>query len=193
MSKANRLLLIDNYDSFTFNLLHYLVKAGQTVHVVRNDHPKLLSMATDYDAIVISPGPSSPANSGFSKVAVAQFYQKKPILGVCLGMQVINEVFGGSTIRAPYPVHGKTSNIRLITDSVIFKELDCVQTVGRYHSLICGNIPPALELTAMGDCVPMAFQHREYPVFGLQFHPESFLTENGFQMIGNFINILICR
>ncbi len=185
-----KILLIDNYDSFTFNLSHYLRKAGAEVVVLRNDHFDLFNQAAKAQALVISPGPSSPGNSGESPQIVKRFFKEKPILGVCLGMQIINEVFGGTTLRAPYPVHGKQCRISVLHQQNIFSGLPEQILAARYHSLICGSLGQNLLLTAKYRSIFMAFQHRFLPVFGVQFHPESFLTPRGQQIINNFIGIV---
>jgi len=184
---AVKILLVDNYDSFTYNLLHYLQIANAEVDIYRNDVPQALSQAGGYDALVISPGPSRPANSGFPMELVKSAYRQKPILGVCLGMQIINEAFGGRTIKAPYPIHGKSSKIRVINKSNIFDGIPAEFTGARYHSLICSDVSYPLKVTAVYENIPMAFHHVKRPVYGLQFHPESFLTDIGLTIIKNFI------
>lgn len=182
-----RILLIDNYDSFTYNLLHYLQKTGAAVRVLRNDATGLEEAAVSADALVISPGPSSPKNAGNCFDLVKKLIHKKPILGVCLGMQIINEVVGGQTVKAPYPVHGKTCRISLSTRDDLFKNLPRRIQVARYHSLMCGNLPEKLQLLAVYGSVPMAFRYGKWPVWGVQFHPESFLTPRGQTIINNFV------
>jgi anthranilate synthase component 2 len=143
--------------------------------------------ANSPDYILISPGPKAPDDAGISKELIRQLHHRIPILGVCLGMQCINEVFGGITVRAPTPMHGKTSNIRH-HEQGLFAGVPNPVSVARYHSLAVTNISPELQVTATApDGVVMGLSHREHPLHGVQFHPESFLTENGFAMIGNFL------
>jgi anthranilate synthase/aminodeoxychorismate synthase-like glutamine amidotransferase len=183
-------LLIDNYDSFTYNLYQLLRRLTLDVVVFRND-------AISVDGIVrlapthtvISPGPGVPGNAGVSKDAIRRLAPSSRILGVCLGHQCINEVFGGATIRAPLPFHGKTSSI--IHDSqTIFAGLPRVLEVARYHSLIvdAGRISPELEISAVTeDGTVMGLRHRRYAIEGVQFHPESFLTAYGEEMLRNYV------
>ncbi|MFO7895540.1 MAG: aminodeoxychorismate/anthranilate synthase component II [Candidatus Cloacimonadales bacterium] len=187
-----KILLIDNYDSFTYNLKQLLgcEFAGEII-VRRNDEISLAQIAAaDFAAIVISPGPKTPAAVPFSCQVIQTFYRQKPILGICLGMQCINEVFGGSTVRAKYPMHGKTGEI-FHQEQGFFLNVKQACQVARYHSLQCIEPGPELEVTArLADQTIMGLQHRDYPVWGVQFHPESFLTEEGKQMINNFLDLL---
>ncbi len=189
-SQKPRILLVDNYDSFTFNLQHSLLLAGAAVQVISNDAPHLLSIARHADGLVISPGPSHPQNAGQSPQVVQNFYRQKPILGVCLGMQIINEVLGGKTTTLAQPVHGKTSKITVTQPSKIFNGLGKTFVAARYHSLVCSHLPPQLTVTAQYKKIPMAFEHQRFNVFGLQFHPESFLTPKGQLIINNFVRIV---
>lgn len=186
-----RILLIDNYDSFTYNL-YYLIQENYSGEVVvkRNDD-LLLEEVANYQAIVISPGPGTPANSGMTMEVLAENYTKKAILGVCLGMQCINEFFGGKTVKAPFPIHGKQSQISILKPGLIMKKLKEPVLVGRYHSLIISRISPDLQVTAKTlDGLPMVIEHSKLPIFGIQFHPESFLTQQGKTMIKNFLELL---
>ncbi len=189
MKKEKKVLMIDNFDSFTYNLVHYLQRNGGVIEVVRNNDPRLPEMANNYTHIVVSPGPSTPSNSGWSPETVKKFYKNKKILGVCLGMQIINEVLGGKTVKAPYPVHGKTCRISITEKDELFADSGNFLTVARYHSLICSDIPEELQITAEHKGIPMAFKHKTYPLFGVQFHPESFLTPAGEKIIKNFLNV----
>lgn len=186
-----KILLIDNYDSFTYNL-YYLIQesySGQ-VEVIRND-AICLEEVENYQAIVISPGPGTPANSGLTMKVLAEYYKKKPILGICLGMQCINEYFSGKTIKAPFPIHGKQSQVYIIDSGLIMTNLTSPVLVGRYHSLIISEINDNLKVTARtSDNLPMVIEHKELPIYGIQFHPESFLTEEGDIMIKNFLELL---
>jgi len=185
-----RVLLIDNYDSFTYNLYHFLCTAGAGAEILRNDSLELTGSLVKFDALVISPGPSNPANSGLSRQITEKFLTKKPVLGVCLGMQIINEIYGGRTIQAEIPVHGKVSEIEVKAGSALFKDIPEKFKAARYHSLICTDIKSPLRITVSENEIPMALEHRNLPVFGVQFHPESFLTEFGQEMINNFVNLI---
>jgi len=187
------ILVIDNYDSFTFNLVQYLGELGEIPKVFRNDKISIDEI-TDMqpDSILISPGPRTPAEAGISMDVIRQFSGHIPILGVCLGHQSIAAVFGGEVIRAPRLMHGKTSLIEH-HGSDIFAGLPSPFTATRYHSLIVPEpLPDCLERTAWteeGEL--MGLRHREHPTFGLQFHPESILTEHGHQMLKNFLTIKV--
>ncbi len=187
-----RLLIIDNYDSFTYNLYQL---AGQVfkgnIDVFKNDEINLKFIREQkYLAIIISPGPKEPKDSPLSKQVISNFYQYIPILGICLGMQCINEVFGGKTIKADYPVHGKTTYIKHNRE-FIFKDIFSPLKVGRYHSLIIEKNSPELIITAKtNNNIVMGIKHKKYSLFGLQFHPESFLTDCGLIMMKNFIKFV---
>lgn len=189
-----RLLVIDNYDSFTFNLVQMFRQFGLTVMVFRADKITVDQVAAESpDYILISPGPKAPGQAGISTALIRQLHQQFPILGVCLGMQCINEAFGGTTVRAPTPMHGKTSCITH-HDRGLFANVPNPVRVARYHSLAVANVSTELEITATApDGVVMGLSHREYPLHGVQFHPESFLTDSGFAMIGNFLHSLPSR
>lgn len=186
------LLVIDNYDSFTYNLVQMFKGIdGLTTKVFRSDAISLRQaevMSPDY--ILISPGPKSPLHAGISIPMIRAFYKRVPILGVCLGMQAINEAFGGQTLRAPVPVHGKQSPVVHAGEGV-FKGLPSPFRVARYHSLMVEMASEApLEITAHSeDGVIMGLAHHEHPLWGVQFHPESFMTEHGQAMVTNFLNL----
>ncbi len=186
-----KILLIDNYDSFTYNL-YYLIQqnyAGK-VEVIRNDEI-LISEVGQYEAIVISPGPGTPADSGLSLQILSDYYEVKPILGICLGMQCINEFLGGNTIKASFPVHGKQDEIFLNNPGLIMNKIQSPIKVARYHSLMISNVPSDLKITAhTWDKIPMVIEHKTLPIYGIQFHPESFLTPQGDRMIKNFLEIV---
>lgn len=192
------LVIIDNYDSFTYNLVQYfgelrpeLVASGQ-IKVFRNDQITVKELETlQPAALVISPGPCTPKESGISMEAIRTFTGRIPILGVCLGHQCIGEVFGGKVIRAPYPVHGKMSPIQH-NQRGMFHEIPVPFEAVRYHSLVVEkkSLPDSLEITA--HCEPdliMGLKHRDYPIHGLQFHPESIFTGVGKKLLNNFLNI----
>jgi anthranilate synthase/aminodeoxychorismate synthase-like glutamine amidotransferase len=186
------ILLIDNYDSFTFNLYQFLSELGADVLVRRNDQitlDEIDAMAGDLDGIVVSPGPCTPREAGISIGVIEHMTGKVPVLGVCLGHQSIGDAFGGNVIRAPQLMHGKTSMIHH-DGKGIFQGLPDPFVATRYHSLIVDRetLPDHLKITAeTEDGIIMGLQHRDYPVYGVQFHPESILTPAGKQLLGNFL------
>lgn len=188
------LLVIDNYDSFTYNLVQYLGELGAEIIVRRNDELTVDEIESTLQPthILISPGPGTPNDAGVSLDVIARFAGRVPILGVCLGHQAIAQAFGGKVIRAPVPVHGKTA--RITHDGrTIFRNLPAAFDVGRYHSLIAerSNLPACLEVSAeTDDGIIMAMRHRELMVEGVQFHPESILTVHGKKMLGNFTGLI---
>lgn len=185
---AARLFMLDNYDSFTFNLVQMFRVYPLEVEVVRADKITVEEVAERKpDYIVVSPGPKDPQAAGISVPLIAKLHGRFPILGVCLGMQSLNEAFGGTTVRAPLPMHGKTSEV-FHEGRGVFAGLPSPTRVARYHSLAVTGIHESLEITARtADGVIMGLSHREHPLHGVQFHPESFLTEHGFPMIENFL------
>ncbi|MFA6436590.1 MAG: chorismate-binding protein, partial [Candidatus Gracilibacteria bacterium] len=186
-----RLLLIDNYDSFTYNLYQQLERLGADVVVKKNDEITIGQIKREgYDAIVISPGPKKPKDSGISCDVVREFYKTKPILGVCLGHQCIGEVFGSNVVRAPCVMHGKVSSVE--HEGIgIFRTAKNPFNVARYHSLILDRTPKDFIQTARTrDGIIMGIQHKKYPVFGVQFHSESFLTQGGDILIRNFLKLV---
>jgi len=184
------ILIIDNYDSFTYNVYQYVASLGYEVQVIRNDQITLPEIAAGgYEAIIISPGPGTPEEAGISKAVIGEFAGKVPILGICLGHQAIGEVFGGQVIRAPIPVHGKVSAIAH-NGIGIYQGISQEFVAGRYHSLIVEKetLPQCLEITATSsDGLIMGLRHREYNVQGVQFHPESILTPEGIKLLKNFL------
>ena len=186
-----RILVIDNYDSFTYNLVQYLGELADPAHeieVVRNDHMSVEDLLLrGYDRVIVSPGPCTPNEAGISLEAVRRFpIAKIPTLGVCLGHQALVQAWGGRVIRHE-PIHGKTSTIEH-DERTIFSGLPQNIEVGRYHSLIAADdLPDVLERSATGGGVVMAVRHRELPAEGVQFHPESVLTQHGKQMLRNFV------
>ena len=190
---TKNILLIDNYDSFTYNLVHYVAELGATVEVVRNDALSVADVAAKApDGIIISPGPCTPNEAGICIELVRDLGSKIPMFGVCLGHQTIGQVFGGKVIRAPYVMHGKTSPITH-TGTGIFAGLPSPFTATRYHSLIVEreSLPKALTITAeTSDGIIMGLQHTSYPVHGVQFHPESIASEQGHALISNFLKSL---
>ena len=186
------LVLIDNYDSFTYNLVHYLGELGAKVSVWRNDAVTVEQILADnLQAVVISPGPCDPDRAGICLELVRRSAGRLPILGVCLGHQAVGQAFGGRVVRAPTLMHGKTSDIQH-TGEGIFDGLESPFTATRYHSLIVDRdtLPTCLAVTAdTADGVVMGLAHRQYPVFGVQFHPESIESECGHALLRNFLNI----
>jgi len=184
------LLMIDNYDSFTYNIVQYFGELGEDVRTVRNDEITLDEIAAlNPDRICISPGPKAPKDAGVSVDVLKHFKGKKPILGVCLGHQAIGEAFGGKIIRAKQVMHGKTSKIAHIGEGV-FTGLPSPFTVIRYHSLAIerASLPACLEVTAWTDDGEiMGVRHKDYDIEGVQFHPESILSEHGHAMLKNFL------
>ncbi len=184
------LLMIDNYDSFTFNLVQYLGELGADVHTVRNDEISLDEIeAMAPERVVISPGPCTPAEAGISVPLLQRFAGRLPILGVCLGHQSIGVAFGGKVVRAQQVMHGKTSPVRH-SGAGVFRGLPDPFTVTRYHSLAIerASLPGCLEITAWTeDGEIMGVRHREHAIEGVQFHPEAILTEHGHALLKNFL------
>lgn len=188
--KRLKLLMVDNYDSFTYNIVQYFGELGAQVEVFRNDEITLEGIAQHApDRLVISPGPCSPAEAGISVAAIKHFAGKLPILGVCLGHQSVGAAFSGNIVRAQELMHGKTSVITT-TQEGVFADLPRQFTVNRYHSLAIerATCPAELKITAWTDDGEiMGVRHRELPIQGVQFHPESILTEHGHAMLRNFL------
>lgn len=186
------LLLVDNYDSFTYNLFQYFAELGAEVVVKRNDEITVDAVEKlSPSNIVISPGPCTPNEAGISLAVIARYGPHIPLLGVCLGHQAIGQVFGGHVIRAPKPVHGKTDKIYHNGEG-LFAGLDSPITATRYHSLIVERetLPPDVSITAWNDeGLIMGLQHKEYPIFGVQFHPESILTTSGMHLLQQFLEV----
>lgn len=186
------ILLIDNYDSFTFNLVHYLGGLGAKVAVYRNDKISVVdALASEPNAIVLSPGPCTPDDAGICLQLIEQAASRVPILGVCLGHQAIGQVFGGRVVRAPVPVHGKLSVIHHGAEGV-FRGINGSFRATRYHSLIVDrkNLPQDIVVTAeTGDHLIMGLRHKTLPAHGVQFHPESIASEHGHLILRNFLDI----
>jgi anthranilate synthase/aminodeoxychorismate synthase-like glutamine amidotransferase len=183
-----RVLVLDNYDSFTYNLVQYLGELGAELEVVRNDHATVDELLIrGYDRVIVSPGPCTPNEAGISLEAVRRFPQAKiPTLGVCLGHQALVQAWGGKVVQHQ-PVHGKTTKIEH-DGKTIFRGLRDPLEVGRYHSLVVDpDLPEVLERSAFGGEVVMAVRHRQLPAEGVQFHPESILTEQGRELLSNFL------
>lgn len=186
-------LVIDNYDSFTYNLVQYLGELGAKVIVRRNDEASLEQLrGLTHSRVVISPGPGRPEQAGVSLDVIKEFGPSMPVLGVCLGHQAIGLAFGGDVIRAPLPIHGKTSTVEH-NSSGVFAGLGSAFQAGRYHSLVVDetSLPKDLEVTARTkeDGLVMGLRHRSLPVHGVQFHPESVLTNEGRRILRNFLEM----
>ncbi len=191
------ILMIDNYDSFTYNIVQYLGELGAKVKVVRNDMISINDIKKmEPEKIVISPGPCTPKEAGISIQTIENFHKKLPILGICLGHQSIGAAFGGNIIKAKKIMHGKTSKIYHY-QNYIFKDLPTPYTATRYHSLVIDKktIPSCLEIIAEtkskdgGDNEIMAIRHKDFHTYGVQFHPESIMSEYGHQILKNFLDI----
>lgn len=195
-STDKRVLFIDNFDSFTYNLVDDFGKRNCLTKVYRADTSldalKAIAAELDPDLLVISPGPGTPDTAGVSLEAVGHFKDKLPIFGVCLGHQVIVQYFGGAVSHAPEPVHGKPSRIAH-SEQGIFAGIENPLQAGRYHSLAATRLPDCLEKTADFEGIVMAAQHRELPIFGVQFHPESILTPAGGKVITNVLRIAAAK
>ena len=194
MPMSSRVMLVDNYDSFTYNLFQYLSEQGAEVLVHRNDAIDVAGIvALTPTHLVISPGPKTPDEAGISVEAIRHFAGVIPVLGVCLGHQAIGQAFGGRVVRGDEPVHGKTSEISH-DGRTLFAGIENPMTATRYHSLIVeGDLPDVLEVSAWcddGDTI-MGLRHREFPVEGVQFHPESILTAAGKRLLANFLALTV--
>ncbi|MBO4530700.1 MAG: aminodeoxychorismate/anthranilate synthase component II [Paludibacteraceae bacterium] len=185
-----KIVIIDNYDSFTYNLSHLIKELGATVTVVRNDQFQLDDLK-DFDKIVLSPGPGIPSEAGLLLDVIRHYAGKKPILGICLGHQAIGEVFGGKLVNLSEVYHGVATPCHILGDDVIYRGLPEEIEVGRYHSWVVDKetLPQCLETTAVSnEGLIMSLRHREMDIRGIQFHPESILTPAGKQIIENWMN-----
>ncbi len=189
-----QLLVIDNYDSFTYNLVQMFMAYDLDIRVFRNDAVSVQDIgALRPGYVLISPGPKDPLNAGISIPLIRDLCRSTPLLGVCLGMQCLNEAFGGCTVRAPLPMHGKTSTIDHAGEGV-FADMPPAFSAARYHSLMVSPKNGDLRVTARSeDGVIMGISHVVYPYHGVQFHPESFLTEGGIKLVENFLKLGPCR
>lgn len=185
------ILIIDNYDSFVFNIDRYLRRLGQQTEVLRNDRISSAEiLERGYTAIIISPGPQTPNEAG-NTLSIIKDCSRIPILGVCLGHQAIGQAFGGQVVRAPRPIHGQTSQIEH-NSTGIFEGIPNPMQVARYHSLVVDRDSLPHELESLATCEPnliMAIKHRELPIWGVQFHPESIMTMGGFRLLANFLTL----
>ncbi len=188
------ILMIDNYDSFTYNIVQYCLELGADLKVIRNDELTVKEIdALHPEKIIISPGPATPNEAGVSLEVIEHFKDKLPILGICLGHQAIAQSFGGEVIRAKHMMHGKTSTIEKVTETTVFKELPKNFTATRYHSLVVNqeNLPSCIIPTAFSadDHEIMALEIEGREIYGIQFHPESIMSEYGHEMLDNFLKI----
>lgn len=184
------LLLIDNYDSFTYNLVQYFQCLGEEVYIVKHDEITLQDINTLTPRyLVISPGPKAPEDAGISLAAIQYFYKKLPILGICLGHQCLAHAFGGKIIQSPEILHGKTSPVSH-NQQGLFKDLPSPFSATRYHSLAADptTLPACFRIDAWTNDTIMAISHRQYPLYGLQFHPEAILSEHGMSLLQQFLN-----
>ncbi len=187
--------LIDNYDSFTYNVVQLMGEVGAQITVGRNDQVTLAQIAAAHPThLVVSPGPCTPNEAGISMEAIEHFGQRLPVLGICLGHQCIGQVYGGSVHRGTYPVHGKTGQVHH-DGHTIYKAVESPFTATRYHSLVVDtDLPDALECSAwLEEGVVMGIRHRDLPVEGVQFHPESVLTDAGEALMRNFLGVPVPR
>lgn len=185
-----KIFIVDNYDSFTYNLFQYIEEEGAEVCVKRNDQFSIDEIEA-YDKIVLSPGPGIPDEAGLLKAVIQHYAPTKPILGVCLGEQAIGEVFGAKLFNLPKVFHGVQTPVKITADDYIFQSLPQTIDVGRYHSWVVSkeDFPSCLEITAISEEGQiMSLRHKQYDVHGIQFHPESILTPLGHEMIRNFVN-----
>ena len=187
------MILIDNYDSFTYNIVQYLEELGVEPKIFENDKVTIDELKSlDFDSIIISPGAGNPNTTGISMAALEEFYKTKKILGICLGHQCIAKFFGANIVKSKNPTHGKTSKIFVCENSKLFKNLPKNFDITRYHSLEVekSSIPPSLKITAeTQDGIIMALEHNTLPIYGVQFHPEAILTQYGHELLKNFIEI----
>ena len=187
------MILIDNYDSFTYNVVQYLEELGVEPKIFENDKVTIDELKSlDFDSIIISPGAGNPDTAGISMAVLEEFYKTKKILGICLGHQCIAKFFGANITKSKNPTHGKTSKIFVCENSKLFKNLPKNFDVTRYHSLEVekSSIPPSLKITAeTQDGTIMALEHDALPIYGVQFHPEAILTQYGHELLRNFIEI----
>lgn len=184
-------LVVDNFDSFTYMLVDYLQQAGATCRVVRNTESWSCLLDASVDAVVLSPGPGTPRQAGRLMDCIAHYCWRVPMLGICLGHQALGEFFGARLIRAAQPMHGKVSIVQALTDDLLWTGLPTEFGVTRYHSLVLTDLPPSLvKLAGTDQGEIMALRHQSLPVWGVQFHPEAALTQYGLQMIKNWIDFV---
>ena len=183
------LLLLDNYDSFTYNLYDYFVQCGAEVQVVRNDNLNLDTVLMNYQGIIISPGPGEPKDAGCTMQVIERFHKQLPMLGVCLGLQAVGQFFGATLARARFPMHGKVSELTYESDHPFFSGIELPLNVCRYHSLILSDLEgtPLNAIARSEDEAVMALAHSTLPIWAVQFHPEAILTPQGKILISNWL------
>ena len=186
------LLLLDNYDSFTYNLYDYFLRCGAEVEVIRNNEIELDNLNQKYEGIILSPGPGKPKDAGMMMQLIEQYHDKLPIFGVCLGMQAIGELFGANLIQANYPMHGKMDSLHFDNTHPLFSKIKSPFQVCRYHSLILDQIQstPLKIIATSAQKEPMAIAHKNLPIWGVQFHPEAILTPQGIQLFNNWLSCI---
>jgi anthranilate synthase component II len=192
--KRNMILMIDNYDSFTYNIVQYCLELGADLKIIRNDELSVKQIEELHpEKIIISPGPATPNEAGVSLEVISYFQDKLPILGICLGHQAIAQAFGAKVIRAKNMMHGKTSKIKREVDTKLFEKLPEVFTMTRYHSLVVEDkdLPDDIIVTShsMDDDEIMSLEIKNKPIYGVQFHPESILSEYGYEILNNFLKL----
>jgi len=186
------LLVVDNFDSFTYMLVDYLQQAGAHCRVVRNNESFQSLTAEPVDAVVLSPGPGVPQQAGRLREIIAHYYRRVPMLGVCLGHQALGEFFGATLVPAERPMHGKVSTIRRLTDDLLWRGLPMEFEVTRYHSLVIKDLPDSiLRIAVAENDEVMALRHRTLPLWGVQFHPEAALTQHGLTLLKNWIDFVL--
>lgn len=186
------LLVVDNFDSFTYMLVDYLQQAGANCRVVRNNEPVRCLFDNSVDAVVLSPGPGAPRQAGQLMEVINYYHQRVPMLGICLGHQALGTFFGAALTQAERPMHGKVSTIRLLTDDVLWTGLPIEFDVTRYHSLVLTDLTQSLVKLAVTDQQEvMALRHQTWPLWGVQFHPEAALTQYGLQIVKNWIDFVL--
>ena len=185
------MILIDNYDSFTYNIVEYFRILGKHIQVIKNDEMTIEDFdKLNFNSIILSPGPSNPSNAGSTMDIIKKYHKEKAILGVCLGYQAIAEFFGANIVEAKEPVHGKCSEIYFEQNEPLFKGFEQGFSATRYHSLVVENIkPPIIPIAHTKDNILMGIKIKDLPIYGVQFHPEAILTENGINIFKNFIDI----
>jgi anthranilate synthase/aminodeoxychorismate synthase-like glutamine amidotransferase len=189
------LLLLDNYDSFTYNLYDYFCQSGAQVEVMRNDEVEVNSISQKYTGIILSPGPGEPKDAGRLMEVIDRYHNTLPMFGVCLGMQALGEYFGAKLEQANYPMHGKVSTLRYDDEHPMFAHTHKPLDVCRYHSLLLSGIEKTdLEITAQTNAnEPMAIAHRSLPIWAVQYHPEAILTQQGFTLLNNWLSCFYLR
>ncbi|WKV13690.1 aminodeoxychorismate/anthranilate synthase component II [Marivirga harenae] len=186
------ILIIDNFDSFTFNLVDYFKQLGKECEIVRNDVPPEKIKSYNYEALVLSPGPGKPFEAGYLMDYIRFFENELPILGICLGHQAIASYFGAQVIKSIKPMHGKISKVNILVNDKLFKDIISEYEVVRYHSLVVSNLEKTMlvPLAVTTENENMIFKHKNLPIYGIQYHPEAALTQNGLKILENWMGLL---